>query len=342
MDSAECSLDIKKIIFDMDGVVTSERGYWNCAAMTVYEKIFEELSVKWCEENIEALSEEIFLNDTTIVTLKNLGVNSNIDLAYLVYLTALIGISEGKEDDELWQFVGEYFENIMTTAPELYEYVANEAAEIYNYELEYVRRYGELWQNIFDIFQHWYLGDEQYKERYNKDIPGLFGKSGFICEEEPIVPIISLKAVLNELKDKGYILGIATGRDYYETSIPLKKWGVWELFDRDSIATFDRVFDAEKEINNELQLAKPHPYVFLKSAYPECKDVYDIINKKNEDNKNILVVGDAGADVIAAKAGNMSFAAVLTGVDGKNAYDYFSGMNADVILNSVLELVDYL
>ena len=42
--------------------------------------------------------------------------------------------------------------------------------------------------------------------------------------------------------------------------------------------------------------------------------------------------------VIAAKAGNMSFAAVLTGVDGKNAYDYFSGMNADVILNSVLEL----
>ena len=216
----------------------------------------------------------------------------------------------------------------MIEAPELYDYIANEAAEIYNYEFEYVRRYGELWQNIFEIFQHWYLGDVKYKERYNKDIPGLSGKTGFICSEESIV----------SLKNKGYVLGIATGRDYYEASTPLKQWGIWELFDQDSITTFDMVVEKEKEINNELFLTKPHPYMFLRSAYPECKDVYDIVNKKDEDNRDILVVGDAGADVIAAKAGNMSFAAVLTGVDGKNAYDYFSGMNADVILNSVLEL----
>ena len=95
MDDVGVNTCIDKVLFDMDGVITSERGYWYSAAMTVYEKIFEELNVNWCEENVDEISLEIFNNDNVILNLKNLGVNTNWDLAYLVYLASIIGKAEG-------------------------------------------------------------------------------------------------------------------------------------------------------------------------------------------------------------------------------------------------------
>lgn len=328
--------NIKKIIFDLDGVITSERLYWNSSAMTVYEKMFDNLNVGWCEENVGLLSDEIFINDSTIVALKNLGVNSNIDLTYVVYLAAIIGQGEGVEESELWNFVNTYALELDVNAPELYDYVASEAKEIYNYDDNYIIRYGGLWREIEALFQHWYFGDEKYVEIYGEAAPGAAGKTGFINYETPIVDLEELRKLLKALKEKGYILGIATGRNDYEVAQPLNKWGIKEYFDDASIATYDTVVKGEKVIN-EGSLAKPNPYVFLKASYPDVEDK-KILSKKNHDNRHILVVGDAGADIIAAQAANMTFAAVLTGVSGRDAYDYFAGMNSDIIMNNVLEL----
>ena len=33
------------VIFDMDGVITSEQNYWNCAALTVWEYLNYNLSL---------------------------------------------------------------------------------------------------------------------------------------------------------------------------------------------------------------------------------------------------------------------------------------------------------
>ena len=339
MDDVGVNNQIQKIIFDMDGVITSERGYWYSAAMTVYEKIFEELNVKWCEENIDELSLEIFSNDNVILNLKNLGVNTNWDLAYLTYLAAIIGQSEGLEDEELWKFVDNYFEEISLKAPEIYEYVSNEAEEIYNFTHEYAKRNGELWNELCDLFQHWYLGDKGYEKIYERKPLGMPEKSGFINKETPIVDFDELTELLKYLTAKGYKLGIGTGRNDYELSVPLTDWDILKYFDKDSIVTYDTVLNAEKA-SGGASLAKPHPYVFLKAA-THIKD--DDVNKEvSSDNSNILVVGDAGADILAAKAAKMRFAAVLTGVGGNDAYEYFSGMDADYILDSVIELKDIL
>lgn len=341
MGTVEQRLNIKKIIFDLDGVITSERLYWNSSVMTVYEKMFGELNVHWCEENISKISDEMFLCDRTIVTLKNYGVNSNIDLAYAFYLAVLVGQSKRLENDELWEYAGNYYEELMLNAPELYDAVANDVAEIYNYDFNYVKRGGELWLEIEDIFQHWYFGDEMYRKYYGRDIPGISGKTGFMNYETPIVEIEELKSFLRELKEKGYLLGIATGRNDFEVENPLKMWELSEFFDTDSIATYDTVVKAQKRYKKE-SLTKPHPYSFLKAAYPEIEDEETLISRKNDDNSHILVVGDAGADIIAAQAANMTFAAVLTGVNSKSSYEYFLGMNSDIIEDNVLELKKYL
>ena len=48
-----------------------------------------------------------------------------------------------------------------------------------------------------------------------------------------------------------------------------------------------------------------------------------------------LVVGDAGADMLAAKAMGADFCAVLTGVSGKAARGYFEAAESEYILDSL-------
>ena len=56
--------------------------------------------------------------------------------------------------------------------------------------------------------------------------------------------------------------------------------------------------------------------------------------------KSTLVVGDAGADILAAKAMGADFCAVLTGVSGEKARKYFEEQNAEYILSSVINMME--
>ena len=51
--------------------------------------------------------------------------------------------------------------------------------------------------------------------------------------------------------------------------------------------------------------------------------------------KTTLVVGDAGADILAAQAMGADFCAVLTGIQGERARGYFEKLGANYILKSV-------
>lgn len=252
-----------------------------------------------------------------------------------MYLASIIGKAEGLDNEELWNFVDNYFEEIQIKAPDIYDYVANEAEELYNFSHEYTKRGGELWNELCDLFQHWYLGDEGYEKIYNKKPSGTLGKTGFINKETPIVDFDDLIELFEYLKEKGYKLGIGTGRNDYEVSVPLMSWDILKYFDKESIVTYDTVTNAEKSSGGKT-LSKPHPYVFIKAGI-NIKDE-DITDEICVDHSNILVVGDAGADILSAKAAKMKFAAVLTGIGGSDAYDYFDEMGADYILDSVIEL----
>ena len=327
------------LIFDMDGVITSESAYWDAAALTVREFLADkrylgngDVDVMKMSENVTDIRKEVFLDDKLITFFKGIGVNSNWDLGYI---TVLVSVSIGTTDAEK---IYEYAKTIEGNAPDAYDTLAKLASEKLGAPFEYCRRNGKLWCDMRDVFQEWYLGDELFTEDYGRE-PYNHGKQGLYKKEKPIIELDSLKNLLSELS-KTKRLCIATGRLYNEIVPLLKIWGVENYFDRNGICNYNHVIEADNELGK--QFTKPHPYMFLKALYgldyPDSKiDCGDYDKSKI---KTALAIGDAGADILAAHAMGADFCAVLTGVAGEKGRAYFEQQKAEYILHNVGDMND--
>lgn len=328
--------NFEKVIFDMDGVITSEHIYWDTAALTVYELLYShkrfgvmDIDRAWCRENYKELHGVIFCDDKTIRAVKNLGVNTNWDLAYIVFCVSKYIDPEGVSLDE-WHFesVRMFIENITVNAPEVYDLVGKLGAMALGQEIDYFKRgHGEVWDSLIDSFQAWFHGSD--------------GVDGLNLKEEPLLPIDDIKEVLHSLKESGLKLGIGTGRPRDEIIFPLNEWNLIEYFEPDMIATYDEVSIAEKSLKLDTPISKPNPFVFLKSAYGSEFSDSEILDKDfaNELCERIVVIGDAPSDLLAAKSAKFKFVGVLTGVDRVSAEKYFFSMNADYIMEDMTGLI---
>lgn len=337
----------KYIIFDMDGVITSEQNYWVTAALTVWELFFDisENDVKTLEKNAKNIRNIVFNNDKTIIKLKELGVNTNWDLAFVVLMVAfLIKSKENVANEGVFQKAYDYILKINSTAPQLYDDISNELCKCTGKTYDYLKREGELWVLVQDAFQSYYMGDKIYKEFYNKN-PKIQGKTGLMNNEEPIIEINKLEKILTALKNSGKVFGVGTGRQYIEINEPLMNFGIKKYFDEKHFVTYTDVVLAQENLKNnynlDIPLSKPHPYMFLKSVLSKSYDDYKIINFDFDKKilEKALVIGDAGSDIISAQKAGIDFLAVLTGVSGINARDYFEKQGANYILNSIEELI---
>lgn len=327
--------EIDTLIFDMDGVITGEQIYWQAAALTVYELFYsyqyyghQDIDRAWCRKKYQEIYDIIFCHGKTVRAVKRLGVNTNWDLAYVVFCVAKY-LDPKLETFDSWHFesVCMFIENMALRPPELYHGVEGLLATAVPAKPgSYKRSYGKLWQQLHGCFQAWFHGDGE--------IEGL--KIG----ENPIVSLPELKDTLQALKNAGFRLGIGTGRPIEEIRYPLMKWGLNDYFDADCWATYDEVEQAEKEIPEAESLAKPHPFVFLKAAFGRDytnRQIYDGAVPE-EMRWRCMAIGDAPSDILATQAGGLRFAAVLTGVEGREACGYFEKNHADMILDSVLDL----
>ncbi len=315
-------MKFNKIIFDMDGVITTEQAYWTTAALTVRSMLEPGFNTTNAEE-IKKTRADVFQNDATISLCKNIGINSNWDLGFVVYVcTQLCSTTDFK-------VVYNYIKSLNLTALDLYEFLEDKGYP----------RNEALWLEMQDYFQQWYLGDEGYVRLKGKQ-PCVTGRRGFITNEVPMFTPDKLKPLLKSLRDSGATLAIATGRVNYEVVPAMKRWGIYEYFDENSISTYDYVEEAQHL--TDIALTKPHPYCFLKALlgtdYPDEKILAGDYDKSLA--KTALAVGDAGADILSAQAGGMKFAAVLTGVSGEKAREYFVKQNADYIFDNVFGLAD--
>lgn len=325
-------------IFDMDGVVTSEDAYWNAASLTVYEYLndkshFGNISIDTVlsSDNVKTIRKEVFSDDKLIVLLKGKGVNSNWDLGYITVLMALILCTN--DYAEIYKYAQMIDEDIIS----VYDNFAKLASERVGVPYEKFSRNGKLWCDMRDCFQEWYLGDTLFREVYGRP-PKNTNKPGLYKKEMPIITVEELKNVIGELS-RTKKLGIATGRLDREISPLLRQWDVFSKFDASSICTYDYVITGEE--NTGATLTKPHPYMFLKSLYGTNYPDEKIINGDYDKSKidRTLVIGDAGADILAAKAMGADFCAVLTGVAGKDGRGYFEEQKAEYILNDIRELI---
>ena len=331
------------VLFDLDGVITGEYAYWKAAALTVYEYFCEdlELNPEYCYENVDSITDTVFDYQNTVTTVKSLGINSNWDLAYAVVLVTDILKSEGiEEEDEIFSQVSDFLTEKNLLAPELLEVLAQEYEEIFNYPEGYARKGGSLYEEMVLKFQHWYLGDKKYFSFYPHSKATPKGDTGLMDSEEALLGLEPTVAMLQALKQKGYHLGIGSGRPKTELERPLSNWGVLSLFDEDKIVSYDDVLIWQEKLPQEKKLVKPHPFQFVKAA--TGKDFTAEYLKNPPDLSRVLVVGDALCDLLAAKAAGCKFCAVLTGVDGKDAKGFFENMGADYILEDATHLPEIL
>ncbi len=332
--------DYDKIIFDMDGVITSERAYWQTAAVAAYDLLlsFEHYGTcgidrQWCRQQYIEIYNTVLCGGRTVRAVKNLGVNTNWDLLYIVFcVSKYLNPELDTLDTAHFQSVCMFIENIDMKAPEVYDALSELVSPIIpKTEADYFKRGGDyFWKELVDVFQKWYLGCDEF-EGINTDDKLLFDAD-------------AIENVLIKLKNSGIRLGVGTGRPREEVKLPLSHAGIDKYFDEAMYVCYDDVKDAEIELNPNHPLAKPDPFVFLKAALGEKHSNREIKDGDYtyEELERVLVVGDAPSDFIAARRGGFDFLGVLTGVDGPSAGKYFEENDADYILTSILEFEKYL
>lgn len=327
--------DFDKIIFDMDGVITKETSYWQAAALTCYDLLFDYthygkcgIDRTWCRNQYLEIYSTLFCNERTVRAVKRLGVNTNWDLAYVVFcVSKYIDPELTNLDEAHFKSVCMFIENIDMKAPEIFDALAELAAQAMpQYNKESLTR-SAIWNELTTAFDIWYIGCDEF--------------IGIREAEDLLFPTEDIENLLKTLSEKGIRIGVGTGRPLDEFEYPIKKAGLYKYFDPNLIVAFDDVSAAEQELKPKQPLAKPDPFVFLKAAFGENRSNKEIVDGDYtyEELSRTLIVGDAPSDLFAAQRGGFPFLAVLTGVEGKGAEQYFIDNKADYILDSILDMI---
>ncbi len=340
MNPANFLKEFDTILFDMDGVITSERTYWDCAALSSVELAFDKryfgtqtLDLKQMGQQARALADKVFCGDDTIVLLKNYGVNTNWDLAYLMF-AGMVGLGCG--DD--FRAIYDHYKQADLRVPDLYTH----AEELLQQVLpgKDCSRLGEIWTMVQVAFNEWYCGSEGFRDFFGYEASDS-EKQAMMQGEEPLHPLGQTQQLLQTLHAAGFRLGVGTGRPREEFRRPAETWNIMQYFDPALCITYDELEPVQKKFQH-VSLAKPHPYTFAKAVLGDTYSDFELAHGKydRKQMEKVLVVGDAGADLFAAKEMGAKFAAVLTGVNGQASRTFFEVHGADFILDSVLDLIE--
>jgi phosphoglycolate phosphatase-like HAD superfamily hydrolase len=371
--------NITTLIFDMDGVITSENKYWNTARITVWEILSSDSYIglnNYFDEGDSFLDQLALLGKNVISSdfiyeLKRRAVNSNWDLTFFVLSLHLISILHSLKETqpEFWiKFLNANSLSIEQQFTQLREFLSSQTCNFKNSDIVI----GQFWQEteslagsavveylypfskaILNTDMHylkpkgelWKLCYRNFQEWYG-------GKGDYsLPDDDTVVDLSELKQMFSKLCElRKYSLGIATGRPRSEVIHPMLALGLLDYFEKSRIATYDEVLQAEElasQLSKHVLLAKPHPFVLLKAIHPD-EDVRVLYTEdfQNLDRSYAAYIGDAASDVVAAKRSNCISIGVLTGcVDGRaiaSQQKMLIDSGCNVILSSVLDLPNLL
>jgi phosphoglycolate phosphatase-like HAD superfamily hydrolase len=369
---------IKTILFDVDGVLLSEEHYFDASALTVWEMLnsrnylglqSEKFKTNYSEDEIKDIRETVFENDKVLKFLKSRGLNANWDMIYLSFCHQLINLLTQVKDSEFEQInnwcqapinrevlveIGKVLSNYQVevdfslftvefsrskaTKQELLSYLNELAKEKLGVETSIFNK-GELWSVCEHVSQEWYVGDEHVLASTGR--PSVqTGKKGFLANETTLAPRQEIDELFQFLNASGFTIGIGTGRPELETIQPFQHLDWLRHFDENRIVTADEVLKAEQELPERKSLSKPHPFTYIMGLRGKEASVQDCLTTPLpiDNAETVVVVGDSLADLLAARQLGCQFAAVLTGLSGKDARSDFEKHEADYILDTVLDL----
>ncbi len=369
---------INTLIFDLDGVITSETKYWNTSRLTAWELI--------CDRNYLGLNNyfghspnvetrligvgDKVIPKTFIYELKSRAINSNWDLTFFVCCLHFVGIFKAIQQEDSLRLSKILQNNNLTLEQQLQG--IGELLQSSNYQSQISNHaIAEFWTetksltgaavlNYVNTFiskklgQHFSFFDpkgELWELCYNNFQAWYEGRKGYnLPDDETVTDLASIDKTLKVLYDSGrFILAIATGRPRNEVIEPLTTLGILKYFDDTRIVTYDEVIAAESIIStdNKVKLGKPHPFILYKAIYPqESVEKLSTDEFKISNPETIAYIGDAGSDVVAAKKAGVFSIGVLTGFAEGEAIEkkreMLASLGCDVILGSVLDLPEFL
>jgi phosphoglycolate phosphatase-like HAD superfamily hydrolase len=371
--------NITTLIFDMDGVITSENKYWNTARITVWEILSSDSYIglnNYFDEGDSFLDQLALLGKNVISSdfiyeLKRRAVNSNWDLAFFVLSLHLISILHSLKETqpEFWiKFLNANSLSIEQQFTQLREFLSSQTCNFKNSDIVI----GQFWQEtesltgtavveylhpfskaILNTDMHYLKPKgELWKLCYHNFQEWYEGKGDYsLPDDDTVVDLSELKQMFSKLCElRKYSLGIATGRPRSEVIHPMLALGLLDYFEKSRIATYDEVLQAEElasQLSKHVLLAKPHPFVLLKAIHPD-EDVRVLYTEEFQslDRSYAAYIGDAASDVVAAKCSNCISIGVLTGcVDGRaiaSQQKMLIDSGCNVILSSVLDLPNLL
>lgn len=330
----------------------------------------EKLKTYYSDEEITSIRSQVFEEDQVLRFLKSRGLNANWDMIYLAFSYQLIHLLSQIKDKEhsrietwlkeeidrntlldikevLRQYPVEIdfnrflvdFNRFHQSKQELLTVLDELAEEKLDVNSTIFGHKGTLWSICEHCSQEWYVGDENILASTGR--PSVqTGKAGFLADEKVLALPEEIADLFRFLKDSGLSIGIGTGRPELETLEPFAALGWLEQFDVQHIVTADDVLKAENASGSMTSLAKPNPFTYLLALKGKESNIGEVLNMNLpiENGNEVLIVGDSLADLLAAQKMGCRFAAVLTGLSGKDARSEFEEHEAEFILDSVLDI----
>jgi phosphoglycolate phosphatase-like HAD superfamily hydrolase len=330
----------------------------------------EKFKTDYSDDEIKKIREHVFENDNVLRFLKSRGLNANWDMIYLAFGYQLIHLLSQIKDTE-FEKINQWFQkdisrevlceigetlnkyNVSTqfdlfvndfrqstvTKQELLGYLNVLAKEKLGVETSIFKGKNTLWSVCEHVSQEWYVGDENVFTSTGR--PSVQrGKKGYLANETTLAAPEKIDELFQFLTKSGLMIGIGTGRPALETIQPFQYLGWLKHFDEDHIVTADEVLEAEKEFPASKSLSKPHPFTYIMAHQGKKTPAKDCLQTPLPiaNGAEILIIGDSLADLLAARQMGCPFAAVLTGLSGKDARSEFEKHAADYILDSVLDI----
>ena len=143
----------------------------------------------------------------------------------------------------------------------------------------------------------------------------LFYRSSFLDDISDIILYDDVKETLIELKNRGFLLAIATNRDSNSLSFMLREFGMYDLFD--ALVGIDQV----------------------KNGKPDPEMINIILDKLNVSYEESIMIGDTNFDIILGQnAGVSTCYACHTNEEDKKVTDF----NPDYVIYNFKEILDLL
>ncbi|GHO90994.1 hypothetical protein KSF_010420 [Reticulibacter mediterranei] len=339
------------VIFDLDGVITSEEAYWDTAGLVLHELLYSPLywnvgaansayhPVQTAEESRRVSRET--LPEPLIVGLKARAVNSNWDTCYAgfcLYLIELLSLvpepaslfplqPEDKDWISAFRQQLAYIDPARVSVASLQPLDAPTLRGSRGIELLHCLNAlasEVLGRPVDDVFARyspsWKFCQRLFQEWYLGEQlytqeygqpPAQPGKPGCILFEQPLLPLEQIRTSLEALQAQGYMLGVATGRPGQEAILPLKNYGLLHYFAERHIVTDAEVARAEARMRE-----RGMPMSLVKPhpfPFLAAADPTYEPDQPLPPRGSFVVVGDTTSDVQGAHAAGALVVAVLTG-----------------------------